>query len=170
MKIINYLKQATVGLSIGVGLLTVLTYLISPHALIPFWCLYLCIIICYFVCIFIYIFFKDKKQEIIYSLPQVIAITKICEKCIFLIEKNDLFYQDNLVSIYHCAEDGKFETFLGVGYVEIINTYGHLQVKFYSEPEQNAGEIVLGLINGSISHKTIKIRPALTRQYLEAKK
>jgi hypothetical protein len=145
-----------------------LWYVFDYNYLVPIWLLFMIAIIFYIVCIILYAFGKHNKDVVVYRLPKVKIIhvpDDLSNALTFIVEKNDLFVHETLVSIYYQHEESEIETLIGIGYIETINTNGYPQIVFW-QPRNNSEKIIKKLKNNKQSRNAIKIRPSIPKEIL----
>lgn len=122
----------------------------------------LCFVAFYTICIVIYAV-CSREESVVYRLPKVRAIERESSRLIFLLEKNDLFSSNTLVTIAYQNEDIEIETILGLGRVEAINTQGCAQVVFFRESNNaRAKKIIAGLTNIRRDRVALRCKPSVT--------
>lgn len=148
-------------------LLGFLWWIFSPQDTVPMWLFSLVIIIGYASCIVVYAL-SAKNTKVTYVLPKVKTIWRSESKIIFLLEKNELFSQGAYVTIAYQDDDDSIETTLGLGYVETINSQGNMQIVFQRIVDSSqVNEIILSLSDKKQSRNAIKIKPTVSKNYVE---
>lgn len=148
-------------------ILSFVMWIYKPDDHIPMWLFAISMIICYIICIITYAICKNKV-EITYTLPKVKKICKLQEKIIFIVEKNELYSHNSIVTIAYQDEDDELEILLGIGYVETINTQGNLQIAFQKiSSDKNAQEIISKLDDKKHDINSVKIKPTIAKKLLE---
>ncbi len=145
-----------------------LWWIFDADTYIPMWILSIVIILCYLTCIIIYGFCSTKKTNYVYRLPIVKSITKVNEKCIFIVEKNELFSQGSYATICYQDDTESLEIILGLGYVQSINSAGCLQIETVRVVNDNqAINIYEKIENTALNRKAIKIKPSVYKELFE---
>lgn len=173
VKLKDFFKQidkAILG-SLSVFLFFVLGFIwwiFDADTYIPIWILFVVIILCYLICIIIYAFGTAKEVTTVYRLPIVKNIIRVNEKCIFIVEKNELFSQGAYATICYQNKDSNLEIVLGLGYVQSINSSGCAQIetmRVLNDPQ--VIEIYQKIKNTSFDRKSIKIKPSVYKELFE---
>lgn len=148
--------------------INILCWIFNADYLVPMWVLILVIIGGYLICIAIYGVCITKKDSAVYRLPKVKSITKIKEKFVFIVEKNDLFNQGSYATICYQDDDDSLEIVLGLGYVQSVTAAGTLQVVIEKLSESDAVTKVFKKIeNTAFYKKSIKIKPSIHKELLK---
>ena len=148
--------------------INILCWIFSADCLIPMWVLILVIIGAYLICIAIYGACTTKKDSSVYRLPQVKRITKIKDKFVFIVEKNDLFNQGSYATVCYQDDDDNLEIVLGLGYVQSVTAAGTLQIVIEKSSESEAvTKIFKKIDNTAFYKKSIKIKPSIHKELLK---
>lgn len=162
-------NAVTGGLSVFIFfVLGFIWWVFKPSYSVPMWLLSLVIIVCYLICVIIYGLCSMKQSTIVYRLPAIKSITKVNDKDVFIVEKNDLFNQGSYATIGYQEDDESLEIILGIGYVQSINSAGYLQIVF--ENLANTDEVMKicsKIENTSFYRKAIKIKPSIDKKLIE---
>lgn len=154
------------GITVVVTLITgVLFWVFEPDTLVPLYVVVIIVIGAYLIILLVYAKLKQPKEEI-YRLPCVRKIVKREDDIIFIVEKNDLYAYNSLVSIYY---ESDIQEYLGVGYVETTNSKGYMQIKFYLI-EDNQKLMVSRLKDDTKTRSAIKIKPSIKLEVLGGNK
>jgi len=112
------------------------------------------------------------NKIVAYELPRIkVAHISREGKITFIVERNDLYSVDSLVSIYYC-DDNEFEIFLGLGRVENIMSNKQHQIVFLTHhishisQDENSKKIVKNLKDDSKTRRCTKIKPSIPIEYL----
>lgn len=169
-KFLHQLNNAVLG-GVSVLIFFILNFIwwvFDASTLVPIWVLSLVIIICYLVCIVIYGVCSAKGETTLYRLPEVRNIIKTDDRCIFIVERNDLFTQGSYATICFQDNDDSLETIVGLGYVEAVNSAGCPQIAVTRVPRSDAALKILKEIENTRSCRTsIKIKPCIHKTLFE---
>lgn len=167
-KFFKQINKAMLG-SLSVFVFFVLGFIwwiFDSDYLMPMWSFSLVIIGCYLICIIIYALCSSQREPSIFRLPIVKSITRINDKLIFIVEKNELFNQGYYVTICYQEGDG-LEIVLGLGYVQSVNSSGFLQIEMVEFLESSFNkELYSKIDNTSSFRKAIKIKPSIYKELL----
>lgn len=141
---------------------SVIFWIFPATTKIPLWIVPVLTIVFYLVVIVVYAIQNNSRDEI-YRLPSVKKIVKKTNEMIFIVEKNDLFNINSLVSIYY---EDDIQILLGIGYVETINEKGSLQVKFYKLNDEHS-KIIESLEDNSKTRMSLKMKPSVNINILK---
>lgn len=152
--------------AVVVFLLQFMWFLSDADYKVPMWILMLSFIgiwatwvITYAIC--------SGSRTIAYELPQIRTAHISPSRITFIVEQNNLYNLDSLVSIYH-SDDNDIETFLGIGYVENkMEAKGFHQIAF-TQPIDNddVKKILKSIKDDSATKRRIKIKPSIPVSYL----
>lgn len=144
-----------------------LCYIFNPNDLVPMWVVLAVVIVAYICCVIIYAIGKARVSPVQYVLPRI-STYRILEGHIILIaEKNDLFSQQSLVTVYHQDSPNDLETAIAIGFVETINPQGNMQIRLIECLNQ---EMVQNVFKPELIHKplhSIYVKPTISHEYLE---
>lgn len=171
-RIISKVKNTKVigTFSLLVFIIQFLWYLFEPNYRVPIWLLSLAVIVIWLVWLITYTMVSSENIAT-YKLPAVRAIHNE-SKIIFILEKNELYNVDMLVSIYYFDEIKSYELFLGIGYIHNVNDNGHPQVVFLHIDEdkdnrETINSIIKGIKNDFETIRRIKVKPSVSKFYLK---
>lgn len=164
----NVGKKLISGITVFISLvLGLLWWILDARTLVPLWVVFVVVLLSYLVVIIIYSLLKSFNVEI-YRLPEVknICFVEGSKEPIFIVEPNELYGQGALVTITFQEDTDSFETILGTGVVETINSQQCRQIKFYEcVKTSNATKIIKNITPNK--RKFIKIKPYVTKQMIE---
>lgn len=133
---------------------------------VPLWAVLILIIGASYVCVVIH---EKSKTSSVFRLPLVKQI-KTAEDgtVVFIVEKNDLFSYDAYVSVFYQESDDDLESYIGLGFVQSINSKGNLQIEFRPHKRESSDCIYnLLLRNTSAVRNSIKIKPCITKDRIK---
>jgi hypothetical protein len=117
------------------------------------------------VWILTYTICSNYKSETDFKLPGIKGIS-VKKQIVFLLEYNEIYSIDSLVSIYYQDDDTETEILIGIGYVETKTEKGNLQINFCLPIEEDSFEIINTIKNDSKTKRCIKIKPSIPKKYL----
>lgn len=147
-----------------------LWYVFPRDYSVPMWIIYIILIICYIICLFIYASGRTQESIVVYKLPSVRKIIIRDDEFILIVEKNELYAQDALVTIYYQEDEDHLEDILGIGFVETINSQGNLQIKFVDilNPIKYGEIFTYELIEKKQVRQALFIKPTVLKRYIES--
>ncbi len=148
--------------------LSFIWWMFDPNTPVPLWVLSIVIIVFFLITLIIGAAFATKKEESsVYRLPKIKSIQKSKDKCVLIVERNDLFSQGSYATISYQEDEESLEVLLGLGYVESINSANNLQIEILPLPNPAAEKIYKGIKDNKTYKDSIKVKPSLHKDIFE---
>ena len=141
-----------------------LWYVFSPTQPVPMWTLMAMLIVFYICCVVIYAVCKTRTVTVRYQLPRVRNFHRTGGRIILIVDRDELFSDGSLATVFQPGSDLDLEIPLAVGVVQITGSQDYMQIDLVLIMEQELTDTIFG--EKMSAWKSVSIKPTVSKSYL----